>query len=120
MLDASGAARVSFYVMCKAKRNVLLVLSSALVLALLLGLAYAYQRSKFVQKVNATFDPQQKAFRGVFLPWPAGRPTLAGGLDPETSRRVRSALGYEEGSIRSNGMTLTMHASDGTFLVHAN
>jgi hypothetical protein len=106
--------------MCKPKRNVLLALLSALVLALLLGLVYAYQRSKFVQKVNAAFDPQQIAFRGVFLPWPVGRPTLAGGLAPETDRRVRSALGYEEGSIRSNGMTLTIYASDGTFVVHAN
>jgi len=106
--------------MCKPKRNVLLALSLALILALLLGSVYAYQRSKFVQKVNAAFDPQQKAFRGVFLPWPVGRPTLAGGLAPETDRRVRSALGYEEGSIRSNGMTLTIYASDGTFVVHAN
>lgn len=112
--------RLSFDVMCKAKRNILLVLGSALALALLLGLAYGYQRSRFVQRVNAAFDPQQRAFRGIFLPWPVGRPTLAGGLDPEADRRVRSALGYEEGSIRSNGMTLTIHASDGTFLVYAN
>jgi hypothetical protein len=106
--------------MCKAKRKILLVLSSAVVLAILLGLAYAHQRSKFLQEVNAAFDPKHKAFSGIFLPWPIGRPTLAGGLDAETDRRVRSALGYEEGSIRSNGMTLTIHASDGTFLAHAN
>jgi hypothetical protein len=106
--------------MCKAKCKVLLVVSSALAFAVLLGLGYAYQRSKFVQKANALFDPEQKAFHGVFLPWPDGRPTLAGGLDPETDRRVRSALHYEEGSINNNGMTLIIHASDGTFLVQAN
>jgi hypothetical protein len=107
-------------VMCRAKRKVLLVLSSALAVAVLLGLAYAYQRSKFGQKANALFDPDRKAIHGVFLPWPVGRPTLAGGLDRETDRRVRSALRYEEGSISTNGMTLIIHASDGTFLVYAN
>ena len=106
--------------MFEARRKVLLVLSSALALVLLLGLAYAYQRSKFVQKVNAAFDPQQKAFRGVFLPWPVGQPTLAGGLDPETDRRIRSTLAYESGSISTNGMTLIIHASDGTFVVYAD
>jgi hypothetical protein len=95
-------------------------MSSALALALLLGSAYAYQRSKFIQKANALFDPQAKAFHGLFLPWPLGHPSLAGSLAPESDRRIRAALAYESGSINTNGMTLTIHASDGTFLVHAN
>jgi hypothetical protein len=106
--------------MCKPKQKVLRVLASVLVLVLLLGLAYTYQRSKFVQKANALFDPQGKAFHGLFLPWPLGRPTLAGGFDPETDRRVRAALSYESGSITTNGMTLIIHASDRTFFVRAN
>ena len=105
--------------MCKSKRKLLLVFLSALALALLLGTGYAYQKSCFVQKANALFDPRQKAFKGVFLPWPIGHPTLVGGLNPETDRRVRSQLGYESGSVRSNGMTLIIHDSDGTFLLHA-
>jgi hypothetical protein len=85
--------------MCKPKRNVLLALSSALVLALLLGLVYAYQRSKFIQKVNAAFDPQQKAFRGVFLPWPVGRPTLA----------VSARMVFDGGrSVLNEGMDLSL------------
>lgn len=106
--------------MGKAKRNVRLVLSLALVLCVLLGSAYAFQRSKFVQKANALFDPQRKAFRGMFLPWPVGHPTLAGSFDPETDRRIRAALGYESGAFTTNGMTLIIHDSDGTFLVHGN
>jgi hypothetical protein len=96
------------------------MVSSALALVVLLGLGYAYQRSSFVQKANTLFDPEQKAFHGVFLPWPVGHPTLAGGLNPETDRRIRAALGYESGGISTNGMTLIMHDSDGTFFVHAN
>jgi hypothetical protein len=106
--------------MCKPKQKAPLVLASALGLVLLLGLAYGYQRSTFVQKANAVFDPQGKAFHGLFLPWPLGRPTLAGGFDPETDRRLRAALNYESDSVSTNGMTLIIHASDGTFLVHAN
>ena len=106
--------------MCKPRQTVLLVLSSALVLALLLGSAYAYKRSKFIQQANALFDPQEKALHGLFLPWPVGRPSLAGRLAPETDSRIRAALAYESGSISTNGMTLIIHASDGTFLVHAN
>lgn len=88
---------------------------------LLLGLVYAYQRARFTQRVNAAFDPQKKAFHGIFLPWPVGRPSLAGGLEPETDRRIRSLLDLENGgTVRSNGTTLILHASDGTFLVHAD
>jgi hypothetical protein len=106
--------------MCNANRKTALILSSALVFAVLLGLGYACQRRSFVQKANALFDPQRKALDGVFLPWPLGHPTLAGGFDPETDRRVRAALQYESGSITTNGMTLIIHASDGTFLIYAN
>ena len=89
-------------------------------LGLVLSLAYTYQRLKFIQKTNALFDPKEKAFKGLFLPWPIGRPTLVGGLDPKTDSRVRSALRYESGSVNSNGMTLIIHDSDGTFFVRAN
>ncbi len=107
--------------MAKTQRTLLSVLALAPILVLLLGLAYAYQRARFTQRVNAAFDPQQKAFRGIFLPWPVGRPTLAGGLVPETDRRIRSLLDLENvGTVRSNGMTLILHASDGTFLIHAD
>lgn len=106
--------------MCKPKQKALRVVASLLVFVLLLGLAYTYQRLKFVQKANALFDPQGRAFHGLFIPWPLGRPTLAGGFDPETDRRLRVALNYESGSISTNGMTLIIHASDGTFLVYAN
>ena|ERR1041384_6763405 len=106
--------------MFKARRKVLLVLSSVLALVLLLGLVYAYQRWKFVQKVNGAFDPQQKAFGGIFLPWPVGRPSLAGSLAPEADSRIRATLAYESGSISTNGMTLIIHASDGTFVVYAD
>ena len=107
--------------MSKTKPILLGVLASVPVLALLLGLAFAHHHSRFTRRVNAVFDPQQKAFRGIYLPWPIGRPTLAGGLEQETYWRIRSQLGYGDGgTIRSNGMTLTLHASDGTFLVHAD
>lgn len=111
----------SLAVMCKAKRKPFLVLASAmLVLALLLASAYTYQRSQFIQKTNALFDPNEKAFKGAFLPWPLGRPSLFGGLDPATDRRIRVSLGYESSSISTNGMTLIIHTSDGSFFVHAN
>jgi hypothetical protein len=106
--------------MCKSKRRLLQVGSLLLVFILLLGLAYAYQRSRFIQKANAVFDPQEKAFAGTLLPWPIGRPSLFGGFDPKTDSRIRASLGYESGSISSNGMTLIIHESDGTFFVHAN
>jgi hypothetical protein len=107
-------------VMRKPKRKVLLVLLTALVSGLVLTVGYAYQKWRFVQRANAIFDPQEKAFRGIFLPWPVGRPTLAGGLNPEADRRIRAALGYELGSISTNGMTLIITDSAGTFVVHAN
>lgn len=106
--------------MCKPNRKLLLLIVSALGLLLLASLGYAYQRRQFVRRANAIFDPQHRAFSGVFLPWPVGRPTLAGGFDPATQRRVRSAIHYDLGSISSNGMTLIIRDSDGTFLVHAN
>ena len=107
--------------MTKTQRTLLRRLALAPILVLLLGLVYAYQRARFTQKVHAAFDPQEKAFRGIFLPWPVGRPTVAGGLEPETDRRIRSLLDPEDGgTVRSNGMTLILHASDGTFLVHAD
>lgn len=118
--NVSGAGSLIGTVMCKAKRKLLLVLVSTLVALLLLGLSYAHRRSKFAGRVNAAFDPQRKAFRGVYLPWPVGRPTLAGALDPETYGRIGTALGYERGSISTNGMTLTIYASDGHFIVNAN
>ena len=108
------------YVMSKASRKVLHVLLYTLFLGPLLTAGYAYQKLRFVQKANALFDPQQKAINGIFLPWPVGHPTLAGGLNPETDRRIRTSLGYESGSVSTNGMTLIIHDSDGTFLVHAN
>ena len=106
--------------MRKPKRRVLRVLLTALVSGLLLTVGYAYQKWRFVQKANATFDPQEKAFRGIFMPWPVGRPTLAGGLDPEADRRIRAALAYESGTISSNGMTLIITDATGAFLVRAN
>ena len=107
--------------MTQVRRTLLGVLALAPVLALLLGLAYAQQCARFTQRVNAAFDPQEKAFHGIFLPWPVGRPTLAGGLEAETDRRIRSLLDLENvGTVRSNGMTLILHASDGTFLVHGD
>jgi hypothetical protein len=108
-------------VMSKTKQKHLLVAaSSALLLVLLLALAYSYQRSKFIQKANALFDPKEQALKGAFLPWPLGSPSLFGSLAPETDRRIRASLRYEHGSINSNGMTLVIYASDGSFLVHAN
>jgi hypothetical protein len=106
--------------MCKSKRKVLLVLSALLGCALLLGAAYAYEKSRFVQQANAAFDSRQKAFRGIFLPWPFGHPTLVGGLDSEAYHRVRSELDYKSGSLSSNGMTLILHDSAGTFQIDAN
>ncbi len=105
-------------VMCKSKALKI----TALVLAtlLVLGVAYAYQRATFIQKANALFDPKEKAFKGLFLPWPFGRPTLVGGFDSKTDSRIRASLAYEFGSVSTNGMTLIMHDSDGTFLVRAN
>ena len=105
--------------MCKTKRRLLQVGLLVLLSFLLLGLAYTYQRSRFIQKANALFDPKEKAFTGTFLPWPIGHPSLFGGLDPKTDSRIRASLGYEEGSITTNGMKLIIHASDGTFFVHA-
>ena len=106
--------------MGKTKRKVLLIVALVLLPVLVLGLAYPYQRSKFIQKANALFDPREKAFKGLFLPWPIGRPTLVGGFDPKTDSRIRAALGYESGSLSTNGMTLIIHDSDGTFFVRAN
>ena len=45
--------------MTKTQRTLLSVLALAPILVLLLGLAYAYQRARFTQKVNAAFDPQE-------------------------------------------------------------
>ena len=107
--------------MWRGKRRALAVVSWVIALAVVLGIGYAYQRSNFVRKTNALFDPQNKAFSGVFLPWPFGHPTLAGHFDPQTDRRIRAAIGYEfSGSMTTNGMTLTIHDSDGTYFVHAN
>ena len=106
--------------MRKSTRRVIWTTSSALLLLVLMALAYTHQRSNFIQKANALFDPEEKAFTGTFLPWPIGRPSLFGGLDPKTDSRIRSSLGYESGSLSTNGMTLIIHASDGTFFVHAN
>src|SRR4051794_36951407 len=103
-------------VMRKRTRKFLLVIATMVLLpVLLLALAYGYQRPKFIQKANLLFDPEGKAFKGVFLPWPIGHPTLFGGLDPDTDRRIRASLGYESGSISTNGMRLVIHDSDGTF-----
>ncbi len=74
--------------MGKTKRKVLLIVALVLLPVLVLGLAYPYQRSKFIQKANALFDPREKAFKGLFLPWPIGRPTLVGGFDPKTDSRI--------------------------------
>jgi hypothetical protein len=87
---------------------------------LLLAFAYGYQRPKFIQEANMLFDPKEKAFKGVFLPWPIGRPTLFGHLDPESDRRTRASLGYESGSVVTNGLTLLIYNSDGTFFLRAN
>lgn len=106
--------------MCKTKGKVLRIGLWGLVSILLLASIYIYQRSRFIQKANALFDPKEKAFTGVFLPWPIGRPSLFGGLDPNTDRRIRASLGYDFGEISTNGMTLIIHASDGAFFVHAN
>ena len=106
--------------MCNTKRRILHLGSLVLVSILLLALTYTYQRSRFIQKANALFDPQERALTGTFLPWPIGRPSLFGGLDPKTDGRIRAFLGYESGGISTNGMKLIIHASDGTYFVHAN
>jgi len=80
---------------------------------------YNYERSRFIQKANALFDPKEKALSGTFLPWPLGHPSLFGGFDPKTDSRIRTSLGYDSGNIKSNGMALIIHRSDGTFFVHA-
>lgn len=90
-----------------------------LLFVLLLGLVYTFQRARFVLKANVQFDPKEKAFTGLFLPWPLGRPTLVGHLDPRTDGRISDSLGYETGKMSTNGMTLILHASDGTFFIHA-
>src|SRR6267142_1705019 len=106
--------------MRKRTRNLLLVIVATVLLAvLLLALASGYQRAKFIEKANTLFDPKEKAFKGVFLPWPIGRPALFGHLDPESDRRIRASLGYESGIISTNGMTLLIYNSDGTFFVRA-
>jgi hypothetical protein len=106
--------------MRKTTRMVLRAGSLLLLSILLLSLAYTYQRSRFIQKANILFDPKEKAFTGIFLPWPIGRPSLFGGFDPKTDSRIRASLGYDSGRISTNGMTLIIHASDGTFFVHAD
>ena len=91
-----------------------------LLLALLLVSSYAYQRPRFIQKANALFDPKEKAFTGTFLPWPIGHPSLFGNFNPQTANRISTALGLDSGSTSTNGMTLTIYPSDGTFFVRAN
>ena len=103
--------------MFKTKRKVLQGLYLTLSFILLLGSAYIYQRSKFIQKANSLFDPKQHAFSGIYLPWPIGSPTLCGRFDTNTDDRIRSSLGYDSGSISTNGMTLIIMASDGTYIV---
>jgi len=85
-----------------------------------LACAYAQQRPRFIQKANALFDPKEQAFRGKFVPWPIGHPTLFGNFDPQTANRISTTLGLESGSISSNGMTLTLYPSEGTFVVRGN
>src|ERR1035438_6202896 len=92
--------------MLKAKSKILRIGFWALFFILLLTFGYFYQRSRFIQKANALFDPKEKAFTGIFLPWPIGHPSLFGRFDPQTDNRIRSSLGYEEGSVTTNGMTL--------------
>jgi len=109
--------------MRRTAQKIVRIVALALLSILVLGLGYAYQRSKFIQKANSLFDPKQKAFDGIFLPWPVGHPTLVGGLDPESDRRIRASLGYDfdsMSSISTNGMTLIIHPSDGTFFVQAD
>jgi hypothetical protein len=106
--------------MFKAKSKISRIGSWGLLFILLLSFGYFYQRSKFIQKANALFDPNEKAFTGTYLPWPIGHPSLVGGLNPQTDSRIRTALRYETGGISTNGLTLMIYDSDGTFLVHAN
>ncbi len=111
---------MKFDFMFKTKSKILHIGSWVLFFILLLSFGYFYQRSVFIQKANALFDPKEKAFTGVYLPWPIGHPSLVGDLNPQADSRIRIALGYEAGSITTNGMTLIIHNSDGTFFVHAN
>jgi hypothetical protein len=106
--------------MVSAKSKILRIGLWVLLFILLLAFGYFYQRSRFIQEANALFDPKEKAFTGIYLPWPTGHPSLFGNLDPQNDSRIRTALGYEFGSISTNGMKLIIHASDGTFFVHAD
>ena len=106
--------------MRKGARKALQITALVLTSVLVLVLAYAYQRARFIQRTNALFDPKEKAFKGLFLPWPIGSPTLVGGFDSKTDSRIRASLGYESGTVSTNGMTLIIHDSTGTFLVRAN
>jgi hypothetical protein len=72
--------------MRKANPRSLPVVARILLFLLLAGLVYGIQRSRFLQRANSGFDPQERAFTGVFVPWPLGRPTLVGRLDPLTDR----------------------------------
>lgn len=118
--QTSSRFAIYFSFMFKAKSKILRIGLWVLLLILLLTFGYFYQRSRFIQKANALFDPREKAFTGIYLPWPIGHPSLFGGLDPQTDSRIRTALGYETGSVTTNGMKLIIHNSDGTFFVHAN
>ena len=102
------------------KRKILPILSASFLSILLLGLVHTHQQKKFIQKANTLFDPVEKAFTGSYLPWPIGRPSLFGGFDPKTANRIRASLKYESGIVHTNGMTLIIHASDGTYFVHAD
>jgi hypothetical protein len=116
-MQRTGAIRSG---LCKTKSRVVRVGFLVLLSILLVALGYVYQRSRFIQKANSLFDPKERVFTGTFLPWPIGRPSLFGGFDPKTDSRIRASLGYESGIMTTNGMTLIIHASDGTFFVHAN
>lgn len=107
--------------MFKFKRKFLRIVYLVIASILLLALAYTYQRSRFIKKANALFDPKEKAFTGTYLPWPIGRPTLIGEFDPKSYGRIRASLDYDNsGGISSNGMSLIIFSSDGHFFVRAN
>ncbi len=114
----SSGEWAEFYV--SPKNKILGIGLWVLLLILSMTVGYFYQRSRFIQKANALFDPKEKAFTGIYLPWPIGHPSLWGGLAPQNDNRIRTSLSYESGSITTNRMTLIIHASDGTFFVHAN
>jgi hypothetical protein len=101
------------------RRQVLRVGLTCLAILVLLTLVYDYQRTAFVRRANALFDSKGNAFKGWYLPWPIGRPSLVGALDLTTDQRIRTSLNYESGSIESNGLKLTIFQSDGTFVVDA-